>query len=277
MSLEDILAVTSSEGVPIEFELAGVGTRISALLADYIFLLLSFAIIFYIFGVSIQLMSVTSMAIYFVALATFAAFVFVFGYFIFCEAVFNGLTIGKFAAGIRVISLSGGRISFNQALTRNLLRIVDMQPGFTYLVGIISLFLTTRVQRIGDLASQCVVVRYREPPKLFSRKKFIITDWRSPELWPTRFFTNPYLIGPSPTNLSMLPEHLRHLDTSHVTEQDLLAINAFLTRRYWLPPDKRAHLASLLANQLRVKLGSQGYDLADETLLEAVSFVKTMR
>ena len=68
-----------------------------------------------------------------------------------------GRTPGKRLAGIRVVSLAGGRVSLGRALLRNLLTIVDGSLGF--LVGIVLVALTTRWQRLGDLAAKSVVVR----------------------------------------------------------------------------------------------------------------------
>ncbi|MGH8495581.1 MAG: RDD family protein, partial [Gammaproteobacteria bacterium] len=83
--------------------------------------------------------------------------VLVLGYFVICEARW-GATLGKLAAGIRVQSTTGQRIGYGAALVRNLMRVVDMLPGF-YLTGVISILLTKRKQRLGDLVADAVVVR----------------------------------------------------------------------------------------------------------------------
>lgn len=76
-------------------------------------------------------------------------------YYIFAEAL-AGATLGKVAVGIRVVNAQGaGRLSFRQALVRNLLRFVDAQVG--YLVGAIVIMVTARRQRLGDLAAGSIV------------------------------------------------------------------------------------------------------------------------
>jgi uncharacterized RDD family membrane protein YckC len=76
-------------------------------------------------------------------------------YFIFAEAT-RGATLGKLAAGIRVQTVTGGRISLGAAIIRNVLRIID---GIAvYLVAAISIMVTRRRQRLGDLAADTVVV-----------------------------------------------------------------------------------------------------------------------
>jgi uncharacterized RDD family membrane protein YckC len=78
-------------------------------------------------------------------------------------ALFEGLfavTPGKALFGLRVVTLDGGRPSLRAILVRNVLRLVDALPGF-YIVGAISINLSTREQRLGDRAAGTMVVRER--------------------------------------------------------------------------------------------------------------------
>lgn len=82
-------------------------------------------------------------------------------YYVFAEAL-AGATLGKVAVGIRVANAQGpGRLSFRQALVRNLLRFVDAQVG--YLVGAIVIMVTARRQRLGDLAAGSIVTSNETP------------------------------------------------------------------------------------------------------------------
>jgi len=81
--------------------------------------------------------------------------VFLLAYFVVADAA-RGATLGKLAAGIRVQTVTGGRISLGAALIRNVLRIID---GIAvYLVAAISIMVTQRRQRLGDLVAETVVV-----------------------------------------------------------------------------------------------------------------------
>jgi uncharacterized RDD family membrane protein YckC len=84
------------------------------------------------------------------------------GYPGFCEAVFNGQTPGKRAVNIRVVSAQGVPITGAQAVLRNLLRAVDGFP-FAYVPGLLSVFLTRKFQRLGDLAAGTMVVVESSP------------------------------------------------------------------------------------------------------------------
>jgi uncharacterized RDD family membrane protein YckC len=73
----------------------------------------------------------------------------------------KGVSPGKGAMGLAVVSDSGAPVSFGQSLTRNLLRAVDILP-FGYLLGITSMLLTRDFRRLGDLAAGTLVV-HRAP------------------------------------------------------------------------------------------------------------------
>ncbi len=60
--------------------------------------------------------------------------------------------------GIRVVSIEGQPITPFQAILRNILRVVDAQPGGLYLVGLVAATLNDRFQRLGDLPSGTMVV-----------------------------------------------------------------------------------------------------------------------
>jgi membrane protease YdiL (CAAX protease family)/uncharacterized RDD family membrane protein YckC len=82
-------------------------------------------------------------------------------YFQFCEKRW-GQTIGKNATGIRVLSLDGSELTWNQTAWRNLLRLVDLplaMVGADYLIVRGS----PRRQRLGDRVAGTIVVREPAP------------------------------------------------------------------------------------------------------------------
>jgi uncharacterized RDD family membrane protein YckC len=82
------------------------------------------------------------------------------GYFAVLESSGNGKTLGKLIAGIGVADASGGKATFNQALMRNILRLVD---GLVfYIVGIILIIKSDRNQRLGDRVAGTVVLRIQQ-------------------------------------------------------------------------------------------------------------------
>ncbi len=86
------------------------------------------------------------------------------GYGIVLEWRWRGQTIGKRLLGLRVADVDGLKLRFGQIVIRNLLRAVDMLPGF-YLLGGVAALLSRRAQRLGDLAGNTVVIRMPRIPE----------------------------------------------------------------------------------------------------------------
>lgn len=91
-----------------------------------------------------------------------AFFVLQWGYGMVCEVIFNGRTAGKWLMGLRVVSANGVPISPSQAVLRNLLLPIDGWP-LCYLPALASMALTSRFQRLGDLAAGTMVIVEESP------------------------------------------------------------------------------------------------------------------
>jgi uncharacterized RDD family membrane protein YckC len=83
-----------------------------------------------------------------------------FAYFVLFEGLL-GATLGKIAAGLRVVDVDGSGCSWPAAFIRNVLRFIDALPVF-YLVGLIAVAVNEKKQRLGDLAAKTLVVRARQ-------------------------------------------------------------------------------------------------------------------
>lgn len=84
------------------------------------------------------------------------------------EVLRGGQTPGKKMMGLRVVYADATPIGWNASLLRNLLLFADMVPGF-YLTGIVSMCLTRRFQRLGDLAANTLVVHVGSEAGAFDR------------------------------------------------------------------------------------------------------------
>jgi uncharacterized RDD family membrane protein YckC len=93
-----------------------------------------------------------------------------------------GATPGKALFKLRVRSINGGAAMFGQVLARNLLRFVDFFPltlggiKLWYLIAAVSVYVTSRTQRVGDYLAG-TVVRYHVP----LRKRDIVLASGSPQ------------------------------------------------------------------------------------------------
>ena len=166
LATEDILVIETPERVPLHFALASIGNRFIACAIDHV-----------IQGVSIGLIALTAVILmnfpsverviasapkWVLALMIILLFVIFAGYFAFFEWAWSGQTPGKRWLKLRVLREDGRPITFWEAAVRNLLRTFDMMPAPFYSIGLISVFSTTRDQRIGDMVAGTVVVRERE-------------------------------------------------------------------------------------------------------------------
>jgi uncharacterized RDD family membrane protein YckC len=147
-------------------------------------------------------------------------------YFATWEAL-TGRTPGKMALGLRVTTTSGRPIGVRAAVLRNLLRAADLLPT-AYLLGVFSMALTARFQRIGDLVAGTMVV---VPERARAAKPL--------ELSPPAH-----------------PQELRDLPDLVVLDADEReAIELFLRRRNTLGRAREHELASIVCEPLAARLG----------------------
>ncbi len=80
-----------------------------------------------------------------------------------------GASLGKLLLGLRVVRVDGRPLGVGSILTRNMLRFIDVLPGF-YLLGGISVLATANSQRVGDKwAGTTVVLRDHGEPQATRR------------------------------------------------------------------------------------------------------------
>jgi uncharacterized RDD family membrane protein YckC len=79
-------------------------------------------------------------------------------YFGLWEALTRGLTPGKYLVRLRVVGLGGQPLDAKAAFLRNLLRMVDVLPS-SYVIGLVTMIMSKRGQRLGDHAAGTLVIR----------------------------------------------------------------------------------------------------------------------
>jgi uncharacterized RDD family membrane protein YckC len=222
--VRDLYVVHTPENVTFDFELASVGTRALAWLID----------------VAVMCMVVLLAAVVISALAAIAGgfalallFIVIFlvqwWYGALCEWLWAGRTVGKRLVGLRVIDERGLRVSFVQAVIRNLVRVVDILPGL-YLVGGASVLLDGRARRLGDIAAGTLVVRERAAP-------------RPAQLVPATERHNTFLRDPSVKGAAR-----------HISAPERDAMVALGLRRERLPLHVRHELFERLADHLATRI-----------------------
>ena len=162
-ALVQTVDIETPELVTFSYTIAGVGSRVAAALIDYLLCLLLFIalLITLAFVGARRLVSLggTSSEAWALAIVVLGQFFILWGYYVLWEGLADGQTPGKRYMRLRVVSDGGYSVSFAGSAIRNLVRILDMQPVFTYGVGIGSILLTKQGKRLGDLAAGTLVVR----------------------------------------------------------------------------------------------------------------------
>jgi uncharacterized RDD family membrane protein YckC len=240
VGFEDRLAIATPEGVEVELTLAGIGSRFIAGGIDVV----------------IQILMLLALALLLSRLGDVGAAVFavvyfsvIFFYDVLFEVLGGGKTPGKRWTGLRVVRSGGHPITFVRSALRNILRLIDILPVF-YMVGMLSVFITSRNQRIGDLAAGTHVVRDRHGDRGRGDAPALL-----PEFDP----------GPAVD-----------WDVSGISNADVATVRAFLERRETLEPHARSVLAKDLATRLKPHVGGAG-DYANERFLEMLVAAKARR
>jgi uncharacterized RDD family membrane protein YckC len=246
MLYEDRMAVATPEGVTLEFTLAGVGSRFVAAMIDG---LLQFAAVVGVVLLNIPMSSLIGG--FSTAFMVGAVFVILFGYDVASETLASGRTLGKRWTGLRVVRIGGAPVTFVPSAVRNLLRLVDLLPGW-YLAGVIFILATSKNQRLGDLAAGTIVVRER-----------VVAPTRT-QSWS----------GWSPP---VAPAEVGTWDVSQVTADEVATVREFLSRRSSISSEARSRIARDLAGKLRPKVVGPADGIGPETFLERVIAAKSAR
>lgn len=154
------LEVETPDHVVLRYDLAGGGNRGFAAIVDVLVATLVWIGSLWAFSEINNALGFRFAQLYGVlVLLTFAL---AWSYFILLEWLWQGQTIGKRMYGLRVIRDDGAPAGFVAVLIRNLLRLVDFLPGL-YGIGLLTIIVTSRSQRLGDLAAGTYVVRAPRP------------------------------------------------------------------------------------------------------------------
>jgi len=230
MHIFNRVKLDTPESVELEFILAGIGSRASALITDYLILGLSLLIVVLVWTViSALLLNNLGVMIFgstfgywIVGIAFFCMFATYAGYFVFFETFWQGQTPGKRMHKIRVVSDNGQPIGLKAAALRALLRPVDE----FFFLGTYFILLSKQEKRLGDLAAGTIVVQDGSQIK------------------------SPNLNVSEQAKLFNL-ELGEFADLSRLLPDDFVIIREYLLRRKNLSPKARAKVSLNLAQQVQ--------------------------
>lgn len=265
MELEDRITIATPEGVELQMVLAGAGSRFIAEVIDFTAQALVIALAALVTLVLIG--GGVGEALFVIALFTTApplAPV----YNVLFEVLGAGHTPGKRLTHLRVVRARGTPVDFPASAIRNLVRLIDWLP-LAYLVGLVSILLTERNQRLGDIAAGTLVIRDGAAPRPSAA--------RGP-LARRRLRRRPSPLPPAPASP---PAAIRAdgsgWDVSAVSGEELVAVRRFLERRESLDNGARVELAHRLEQGLRAKVAGAPEGLGAEDFLQELARVKASR
>lgn len=232
---EQQVDIETPEQVVVSYTIAGIGARAAAALIDYAIMwgaIIALWLLLIMVGRAIGAVTASaasqsateSSGAWAMSLIFLATFVLQWGYYVVFEALWDGQTPGKRRLGIRVVQDGGYSVSFAASAVRNITRIVDMQPGFLYSVGIVSAVLSKSGKRLGDLMAGTIVVRER-----LGR-------------------ASPAAAGDADGAGSAL--------TTVLSEPDFVLLDRFLSRLDSLDADRRSAIAAQLTERFRPHLSA---------------------
>jgi uncharacterized RDD family membrane protein YckC len=246
MEYEDTVRIATPEGVELELELAGIGSRLTARVID---VAIETAVIVAALLVFFDATSDSSISdALTTALAILIGFLGFWAYDILFESFNSGQTPGKRWNRLRVIGERGEPESFSMAAVRNIMRLVD-EVLTLFLGALISIVRSSRNQRLGDIAAGTLVIRERPPAE------------RAPE----------------GSAAAIALDRAFAWDTTAITDRDLIAVRQFLDRRGQIMPHARAHVADELAAKLRPRVAGADDVAGSEEFLELLAAVKARR
>jgi len=248
---DENLTVETPEHIELQFALATMGNRFLACAIDHALQMMALILTWIIaYNLSAGVRSVSRVivgesregSLWIFAISLLITFLIIFGYFVIFETIWSGQTPGKRWLKLRVIQEDGRPISFFSALARNLIRIADLLPPPFYSLGIVSVFASARAKRVGDYVANTVVIKERaaEAPTFDEVFESEVIDSALRRVAPAVDFRG---------------------DVRVVTPLEILAVEAFLRRRYEIPEHPRLWLAWRIAAPLLEKI-RPNYDLA---------------
>lgn len=217
------LEVETPDHVVLRYDLAGGGNRGFAALVDVVVASLIVAGLVVAWSLAVELTpfeatpAVTGIAVLALALIAWS-------YFVVLEWLWQGQTLGKRMFGLRVIRADGSPAGFVAVLVRNVVRVVDFLPAF-YGLGLLAIVVSSRSQRLGDLAAGTFVVRAPRP-----------------RLDPVALRTGPRLAEGAAADVRGLPGELQRL------------VREFVAREAGLAERDRRAVAARIAAALRARI-----------------------
>ncbi len=174
--MDERYVVATPERVSFSYDVAGIGSRFMAGFVDFVAYLVTAIGVSILYGQISQRLTDPALSSALEGMYIGLTFVLYWAYYIVFELVWGGQSPGKRLIGLRVIGIDGAPATPGQIIMRNIMRLVDLFPGF-YITGLVTMFVNSQSRRLGDFAAGTLVVR--EGRKLSVKE---LSGWPGPAL-----------------------------------------------------------------------------------------------
>lgn len=164
-----VINIETTQNVTIDYELAGLGSRILASIIDYLIVLAYAFFVFIMLSVFFEGETLGAFSIILILIPYML-------YDLVSEIAFNGQSIGKRSMGIKVVKLDGSKPTLGSYLIRWASRIVEGMVFLYGIVPILSIAISTKGQRLGDMMAGTTVIRVNKKPHAYRNPLDIIND-----------------------------------------------------------------------------------------------------
>ncbi len=219
-------AIVTPEAVVLDLERAGLASRTIAILIDVLALAAVVVALALIAAVTVLAVDTGAGIAALVALTSLLTVV---AWFTGFETLWRGRTPGKAAMGLRVVSADGTAVRFQQAFLRAAVGLVDFVLVPVGCVAIVSVLVSKRDQRLGDMAAGTLVVRER------AASAAVAPAWFQPPPGWERYAAS--------------------LDVGALDDRTYELVRSYLLRVHELEGNAREHLAVRLANPVATRIG----------------------
>jgi len=254
-SLEQRVEIETPEHVAFSYTIAGIGSRAAAAIIDQLIIwfvmvtmLLLAAILYGALAGGGMMDSVErAFGSWVMAAMYLGGFALSWGYFVFFEALSDGQTPGKKVFGLRVVQDGGYSISFGASAVRNLVRVLDAQPGFFYFVGMASAIFSRTSKRVGDHVAGTIVVHERVPEFAPAVAVRGLAATSGQQAATARTATAATEATPAAA-----------IATALLTEDEYALLQRFMARRQSLDPERRTGIMRQLVTRFGDRLPNEG-------------------
>jgi len=196
-----VINIETTQNVTIDYQLAGLGSRILAYLIDFGVLFAYSLLMLFLFTFIASSGAMTSEIAIFIQVAM--VMLPVLFYDLVSEVFFHGQSVGKRSMNIKVVKIDGSKPSLGSYLIRWAARLIEGIVFFYGVIPIITIAVSEKGQRLGDMMAGTTVIRTNKKKAIYRNPLDMAKDVEDYDV------TYPESINLSDTDIRVIKEAVR--------------------------------------------------------------------